>query len=108
MLNKQDGNYKYEPITQLHHFHKNDLLLPCRRTPSPVPPFEGAAVFGVIIELGHALFKTLPDWTLLQEGQRQLVLLVHKRLRGRERCGNSAMLIGCCLHTQAVKHNRIQ
>lgn len=70
---------------------------------SPVTPFEGAAVFRVIIELGHARFKSLSDWTVLQEGQRQLVLRVHKRLRGREWCINSAVLIrsglnaGLCL-----------
>lgn len=50
----------------------------------PVPPFVGAAVFGVVVELGQTLAKAVPDTTLLQEGHGQLVLLLHKSLQSTE------------------------
>lgn len=47
---------------------------------SPVPAFEGAAVFGVVIEFSHTVLKDVSDLTLLQERQGQLILSVHKCL----------------------------
>lgn len=47
---------------------------------SPAPPLEGAAVFGVVVELRHALLEQVPHLTALQVGQRQLVLSIDKSL----------------------------
>lgn len=47
---------------------------------SPVAPFEGTAVLGVVVQLGHPLLEQVSHLTALQVGQGQLVLSGDKRL----------------------------
>lgn len=46
----------------------------------PCAPFVGAAVFGIVVELGEALLELRPDSTILQIRHGHFVLLLHKRL----------------------------
>ena len=50
---------------------------------SPAPSFEWAAVFGVVVQLSHALLEQVSHLTAFQKGQSQLVLGIDKRLEQR-------------------------
>lgn len=63
---------------------KEAIKAPEAAAPSPAPPFERAAVLGVVVQLRHALLEQVSDLALLQKGQRQLILGCDKSLiRGR-------------------------
>lgn len=51
----------------------------------PGPPFVGAAVFGMVIELSQPLVELGTDRTPLQVRHRQFVLRLDKRLRSNRK-----------------------
>lgn len=67
----------------------------CLFSASPVPAFEGTAVFGVVIEFSHAILKDVSDLTLLQERQGQLILSVHEGLAETERVVSQIHWVRC-------------
>lgn len=70
------------PASQKQHFSPDpQFWLEDAALIVPAASFVGAAVFGVVIELGQTLAEAIADRTLLQERHGQFVLLLHKRLQ---------------------------
>lgn len=63
-----------EQAAKVCPYHAGALLLPCA-------PLVGAAVFGIVVELGEALLEARADGTIFQIRHGHFVLLLYKRLR---------------------------